>query len=801
MKPNYIEVRKDITGASETLTALIEGQVVTSDNFIYPFINKVEMDQGVLLYPFIDVVAETDTSFVVGGLTLNKQNSFSVFSLSNETIEDANPKVGIKEALATSASIQIRKKIEKDLVTDIIADGALAFSAGVDWTGIKSAISDIGPSIFTIQGTIYVVVSLDRYLKLVGDPTFADAKTMLGQKIVVNSCEALDDSTMIVFHEHGVCGGFLAKPLEVKATPAVDGTDVISAYSYAAGWSTKYARVITSDGSETYAAETSGQSLSVKTTDDTGELPNWAAWIADTSTTAVTRAMPSNPVDGEEITVYDVNENASTNNITLTVTGPTTISDATIDVDGGAKRWRYDEGDDSWDVVFSQAPSTGGGVIEADKEAYIVATAYSEYDTATTQTVNIPTEAEAGDILVLTGFLRTAYTQPAAGWTEICNEVETGTGEVDQRLVVLWQVYNGTDTDVTFGGASGTRMGFCVSVVRNSDGNGPVDVSVNNNPEYRSVTALEYTMPALTNSESVPRLGMQAMTWSYTTNTDDADESTSTHVLTPALQLSNPFNNPAGAAFSQSRLLALAVTVPGSSSHVQELPQCSIDVRSPTNEPTVPHCTFWFNSSADLAPAYPDFRIRFEMDTSGESPGSQNVTDASGYSVPVTVTGNTNIQADGSVYFDGDGDYMSIPDSDQYSVADSSEVEFEVEINWDGDGDTQQSLVNGRDTGSAEEFRLVIDGGNVTLQTFITGSLDAEVVMATTLTSGVWYNIKATRVSGEWTLRVNDSIEGTATESGTPTGNAGELFFGHSAFNASRQFKGYMRKIKITKQF
>ena len=199
--------------------------------------------------------------------------------------------------------------------------------------------------------------------------------------------------------------------------------------------------------------------------------------------------------------------------------------------------------------------------------------------------------------------------------------------------------------------------------------------------------------------------------------------------------------------------------------------------------------------------AFPDWTIRFEMDTEGESAGSQNITDSSGYAFPVTVTGNTNIQADGSVLFDGDGDYLSIPDSDYHTVADAFDVEIEVEFLWDGDGDVQQSLMNGRDGASAEEFRLVIDGTTLTFQTFILGAQDVSIVGGTTLVASTWYNVKARRTSGVWNLLLDDVSEGSQAEGGTPSPNAGALFIGHSAFNASRQFKGRMRVVKFTKQF
>jgi len=188
--------------------------------------------------------------------------------------------------------------------------------------------------------------------------------------------------------------------------------------------------------------------------------------------------------------------------------------------------------------------------------------------------------------------------------------------------------------------------------------------------------------------------------------------------------------------------------------------------------------------------------VSFLQDTEGELPGSQNITDASLNNNTVTVVGNTNIQADGSVYFDGDGDYYQIPHSAAVSVANSNDMVLEVELNWDGDGDSTQSILNKRDGGSAEEFRMTINGGNYEFITFISGSADVNLV-GPAVTSGVWHNFRMERVSGTWTMYVDDVEQVSATESNTPSSNGAPLNIGHSAFNGTRQYKGFLRKAKI----
>lgn len=120
-----------------------------------------------------------------------------------------------------------------------------------------------------------------------------------------------------------------------------------------------------------------------KTTDASGVLPNWAAWIADSSSAALTRQAPATPEDGEEVTVFDSSGNAETNNIELVANTGQTVISGVLDKNGQSKKFRYDAGSSTWDLVFSDAPTSGGGITYEvqEKVLYISNGLVSETDT------------------------------------------------------------------------------------------------------------------------------------------------------------------------------------------------------------------------------------------------------------------------------------------------------------------------------------------------------------------------------------------------------------------------------------
>jgi hypothetical protein len=104
-----------------------------------------------------------------------------------------------------------------------------------------------------------------------------------------------------------------------------------------------------------------GQSVTTKTTGAAGDLPPWAAWIADASSGPLARPMNPNPVDGEEVTCIDLAGVAETNNITVTAVPPRVVASPTLDSNGQASKWRFDAVEDRWDLVFRNAPSSAPG--------------------------------------------------------------------------------------------------------------------------------------------------------------------------------------------------------------------------------------------------------------------------------------------------------------------------------------------------------------------------------------------------------------------------------------------------------
>lgn len=239
---NYQDIKKDITDAQEEMVATANKAILDSGSYIAAIVNKVLMSSGNLKYPYTDVGAHDATTYLVKGLNLVKSHDFTSHLITDETIEDANPAVGISNALATMAAQTVHKKVEKGLIDAIVADSNVVGPTitAVDWAGIQGVITSMGADVFTTVGKFHVVLGLVDYMKVISESATDNAMKVLKDKVVLHVSEFVATGSIIAFHEHGVAGAINIKSVELDNQPAKNAAELISAYTVAYNWDVKY---------------------------------------------------------------------------------------------------------------------------------------------------------------------------------------------------------------------------------------------------------------------------------------------------------------------------------------------------------------------------------------------------------------------------------------------------------------------------------------------------------------------------------------------------------------------------------
>ena len=184
--------------------------------------------------------------------------------------------------------------------------------------------------------------------------------------------------------------------------------------------------------------------------------------------------------------------------------------------------------------------------------------------------------------------------------------------------------------------------------------------------------------------------------------------------------------------------------------------------------------------------------------------------DASANAIALTRNGDVSVQSfdpfytstiasnGGSMYFDGSGDYLLVPDSPQWVFGGNFTVEAWVYptsmpaeqvivSQWYGGSLTQQAWQMSFVSGKAKAIITI-------------GSTEYSITSSATYTASSWYHVAMCRSGSTLTLYVNGTSVGTATASGTTNDIAYPLVVG--ALNATGSyvvpFNGYISNLRIT---
>lgn len=182
----------------------------------------------------------------------------------------------------------------------------------------------------------------------------------------------------------------------------------------------------------------------------------------------------------------------------------------------------------------------------------------------------------------------------------------------------------------------------------------------------------------------------------------------------------------------------------------------------------------------------------------------------------VTLTGNTTISTaqfptgmDRSIYFDGNGDYLTIPDNADFNMGTSS-FTIECYIYLSSAPGTFATIINkdGKNAVSWPQYALYVNNNyrvNFSLSSVpnTTPSPTVLITGATTLALNTWYHVAATRSGTSATIWVNGVSDGTSSSvPATLNNGARPLYVGwedRTTADTAFNFPGYISNLRVVK--
>jgi len=207
----------------------------------------------------------------------------------------------------------------------------------------------------------------------------------------------------------------------------------------------------------------------------------------------------------------------------------------------------------------------------------------------------------------------------------------------------------------------------------------------------------------------------------------------------------------------------------------------------------------WIITGTEKTPLDQDYRnVSLLLHGDGAN-GSTTIVDSSPSPKTVTVVGDAQISTaqskfgGASIAFDGNGDYLTIPASSDFSFGTEN---FTVEFWYYHLGGTDKGLFANNSGSSVGVNFLVGVSGPFRIYNGISGGNVADFSASPALNT--WQHVAVVRQSGTVTLYVNGAASGTANWAGVNAGNVATFSVG-AAYGNARFANGYIDEFRVTK--
>lgn len=151
-----------------------------------------------------------------------------------------------------------------------------------------------------------------------------------------------------------------------------------------------------------------------------------------------------------------------------------------------------------------------------------------------------------------------------------------------------------------------------------------------------------------------------------------------------------------------------------------------------------------------------------------------------------------------SGYFDGTGDYISIPDSNAFYLTGDFTVECWVWIN-NGTNSVQDIFCQRSGLGTGTVFAITYNGGVYQQWFWVDGTGITTVNTGNTITPNSWIHLAWTRSGNTVRSFINGTLNQTVTYAGTPSDVAAPMLLGNDSQVGTQGYVGYISNARITK--
>jgi hypothetical protein len=154
-----------------------------------------------------------------------------------------------------------------------------------------------------------------------------------------------------------------------------------------------------------------------------------------------------------------------------------------------------------------------------------------------------------------------------------------------------------------------------------------------------------------------------------------------------------------------------------------------------------------------------------------------------------------------AAYFDGDGDYLSLADSEDWNFG-SGDFTIDFWINPSSVAPGDKDLVSSGNVGAGNSYWFIRnDAGLIRFSLVVGGVFQANIIDSVSMVAGNWYHVAMIRSGNDWKLYKNGVLVGSVSNPvifpslSTPV----RVGAGDNAGSAYRFYSGYFDELSISK--